>query len=136
MDVFDTESLPEVRPYIPGTPLSPAAPVTLPYPIILSPIRRLDFYMTREGFDIVALFKNPMMMMMLVGGVMVFAMPYIMVRSTWCVTGRICSPFYRRIWTLRSYKTSRNVRQELATFRAPFRVGISGLGKSFSLQRL
>lgn len=79
MDVLDTDTLPEVRPYIPGTPLTPAAPATLPYPITLSPLARLDYYTKQEAFNVVGMFKSPMMLMMLFAGGMVFAMPYLMV---------------------------------------------------------
>lgn len=79
LDVLESDSLPEVRPYIPGTPLSPASPMTLPYPITLSAVQKIDFYMPRQAFNLIGMFKNPMMMMMLVGGALVFAMPYIMV---------------------------------------------------------
>ena len=77
--MLESETLPEVRPYIPGTPFSPTSPVALPYPIVLSAVHKLDFYTAHEGFNVVAMFRNPMMMMMLIGGAMVFAMPYIMV---------------------------------------------------------
>ncbi|KAK7694566.1 hypothetical protein QCA50_001752 [Cerrena zonata] len=78
IDVSDTDTLPEVRPYIPGTPLSPASPVTLPYPITLHPRGKYDFYAPQESFNIIAMFKSPMMLLMLFTGVMMLAMPYIM----------------------------------------------------------
>ncbi|PSR72397.1 hypothetical protein PHLCEN_2v11740 [Hermanssonia centrifuga] len=52
--------------------------MTLPYPITLSAVQKIDFYMPRQAFNLIGMFKNPMMMMMLVGGALVFAMPYIM----------------------------------------------------------
>ncbi|KAI0735248.1 hypothetical protein C8Q76DRAFT_711601 [Earliella scabrosa] len=78
VDVFDTETLPEVRPYFPGTPLSPPSPVTLPYPILLSARQRHDYFIPRESFNVLAMFKNPMMMMMLGAGVLVLFMPTMM----------------------------------------------------------
>ncbi|GJE86046.1 hypothetical protein PsYK624_021260 [Phanerochaete sordida] len=78
VDVLETDTLPEVHPYVPGTPLSSSTAVSLPYPIQMSAVHRLNFYTEREGFNLVGMFKNPMMMMMLFGGGLVFAMPYIM----------------------------------------------------------
>ncbi|KAJ8495881.1 hypothetical protein ONZ51_g1494 [Trametes cubensis] len=78
IDVFESDSLPEVRPYFPGTPLSPAAPATLPYPIMLSARAKNDYFVPRESFNVLAMFKNPMMMMMLGAGVLVLLMPTLM----------------------------------------------------------
>ncbi|PCH33572.1 hypothetical protein WOLCODRAFT_64155 [Wolfiporia cocos MD-104 SS10] len=78
IDVLESESLPEVRPYIPGTPLSPAAPVTLPYPIVLPARQRNDYFVPRQSFDVLSMFQSPMMLMMLGMAVMVLAMPYLM----------------------------------------------------------
>ena len=80
IDVFESDSLPEVRPYFPGTPLSPVAPATLPYPIVLSARAKNDYFVPRESFNVLAMFKNPMMMMMLGAGVLVLLMPTLMVR--------------------------------------------------------
>ncbi|OJT11821.1 hypothetical protein TRAPUB_11616 [Trametes pubescens] len=78
VDIFESDSLPEVRPYFPGTPLSPAAPATLPYPLVLSARGRYDYFVPRESFNVIAMFKNPMMMMMLGAGVLVLLMPTLM----------------------------------------------------------
>ncbi|EPT04254.1 hypothetical protein FOMPIDRAFT_1028022 [Fomitopsis schrenkii] len=78
VDVFDTESLPEVRPYIPGTPLSPPSTVNLPYPILLNPRHKNDYFVERQSFNLMGMFQSPMMLMMLVMGGMMLAMPYIM----------------------------------------------------------
>ncbi|KAH9944451.1 uncharacterized protein BXZ73DRAFT_96941 [Epithele typhae] len=78
VDVFETDSLPEVRPYFPGTPLSAASTVTLPYPIQLAARVRYDFFVPRESFNLLAMFQNPMMMMMLGAGVLVLLMPMMM----------------------------------------------------------
>lgn len=81
VDVFETESLPEVRPYIPGTSLSPPSTVTLPYPILLTPRHKNDYFVERQSFNLMGMFQSPMMLMMLVMGGMMLAMPYIMVRT-------------------------------------------------------
>ncbi|KAI0732320.1 hypothetical protein C8Q72DRAFT_142763 [Fomitopsis betulina] len=78
VDVFETESLPEVRPYILGTPLSPPSTISLPYPILLSPRHKNDYFVERQSFNLMGMFQSPMMLMMLVMGGMMLAMPYIM----------------------------------------------------------
>lgn len=80
VDVSETDSLPEVRPYFPGTPLSPPAAATLPYPITLIPRHKNDYFVAQESFNVLGMFQNPMMMLMVGAGVMVLVMPYIMVR--------------------------------------------------------
>ncbi|KDQ63805.1 hypothetical protein JAAARDRAFT_29852 [Jaapia argillacea MUCL 33604] len=77
IDVVSTSPLPEIHPYIPGTPLSPASPVVLPYPITLSAKGRHNYFVERQGFNLMGMFQNPMMLMMVVGGAMVFAVPYL-----------------------------------------------------------
>ncbi|KAI0704885.1 hypothetical protein BC835DRAFT_705590 [Cytidiella melzeri] len=78
VDILDTDTLPEIRPYTPGTPLSPVAPVTLPYPITLAALSKLDYYTQQQAFNLLGMFQSPMMLMMLFGGVMVFITPYLM----------------------------------------------------------
>ncbi|KAH9835628.1 uncharacterized protein C8Q71DRAFT_762844 [Rhodofomes roseus] len=78
VDVFETESLPEIRPYIPGTPLSPPSSVTLPYPILLTPRVKNDYFIPRQSFNLMGMFQSPMMLMMLVMGGVMLAMPYIL----------------------------------------------------------
>lgn len=118
VDVLETDSLPEVYPYLPGTPLLNPSAVALPYPIRLSAAQKLNYYTDRQGFNLLAMFKNPMMMMMLLGGGLVFAMPYIMVRPLSCpIFPAILMEKCRKILTLRSYKISRNVKRKLAAFK-------------------
>ncbi|KAH9937616.1 uncharacterized protein B0H18DRAFT_1081740 [Fomitopsis serialis] len=78
VDVFETESLPEIRPYIAGTPLSPPSSITLPYPILLTPRTKNDYFTPQQSFNLMGMFQSPMMLMMLVMGGMMLAMPYIM----------------------------------------------------------
>ncbi|KII93494.1 hypothetical protein PLICRDRAFT_171238 [Plicaturopsis crispa FD-325 SS-3] len=73
-----SESVPEIRPYIPGTPLNPPSSVSLPYPITLAARAKYSYFAPRESFNIVGMFQNPMMLMMVFGGVMMLAMPYMM----------------------------------------------------------
>jgi len=74
----ETNVLPEVRPYVPATPLNPPSTVILPYPITLVARQKNVYFVPQESFNLLAMFQNPMMIMMVVVGVMVLAMPYIM----------------------------------------------------------
>ncbi|RDB28917.1 ER membrane protein complex subunit 7 [Hypsizygus marmoreus] len=78
VDVLDSQSTPEVRPYVLGTPLNPPSTVLLSHPIILTPRQKHAYFIPPESFDLVAMFSNPMMLIMVVGGVMMLAMPYLM----------------------------------------------------------
>ncbi|KAI0036704.1 hypothetical protein K488DRAFT_40625 [Vararia minispora EC-137] len=68
---------PEIRPYTPGTPLNPPSSVLLPYPIKLIPRVANSYYVPPESFNLLAMFQNPMMLMMVAGAVMMFGLPYI-----------------------------------------------------------
>lgn len=132
VDVLETDFLPEVHPYIPGTPLTTPSAVALPYPIHLSASQRLDFYTQRQGFNLLGMFKSPMMMMMALGGVMVFAMPYIMVRNVrCCLEGYSTHHFLRRkTLTQRFCKISKNGKRESMAFKALSLAAISSQGES------
>lgn len=71
----------EVRLYIPGTSLNPPSPVLLPYPIVLMPREKSVYFVPPETFNLLAMMSNPMMLLMVVGGSMMLAMPYLMVSS-------------------------------------------------------
>ena len=71
----------EVRLYVPGTPLDPLSPVLLPYPIVLIPREKSVYFVPPEAFSLVAMMSNPMMLLMVFGGGMMLAMPYLMVGS-------------------------------------------------------
>lgn len=81
IDISQSSDVPEVRPYVAGTPLNPPSPIQLPYPIKLTPRHRNNFFIPPQSFNIVGMFQNPMMLMMVFGGGMMLAMPYLMVRS-------------------------------------------------------
>ncbi|KAG6878413.1 hypothetical protein C0993_007014 [Termitomyces sp. T159_Od127] len=78
IDVVDMESEPQVRPYVIGTPLNPPSTVLSKYPIILSPKSKYTYFVPRESFNIMGMLSNPMTLMMVVGGAMMLAMPYLM----------------------------------------------------------
>lgn len=78
IDVSPSEPLPEVRPYIFGTPLLTTTAFILPYPIMLIPRHKNRYFSPRESFNLLGMFQSPMMMIMALTGVMMLAMPYIM----------------------------------------------------------
>jgi hypothetical protein len=75
----EPDSLPEVSPYTIGTPLNPRSPVKFPYPIKLVPRQKKSYFVPLQSFNVVQMFQNPMMLMMVFGGLMMLAMPYITV---------------------------------------------------------
>ncbi|GLB36326.1 putative protein of unknown function (DUF2012) [Lyophyllum shimeji] len=78
VDVVDSVPAPEIRPYVAGTPLNPFSTILLPYPITLTPRQKHAYFAPHESFNLVAMLSNPMMLMMIVGGAMMLAMPYLM----------------------------------------------------------
>jgi len=80
IDVVDTLSAPEVRPYLPGTPLSSTANshVTISYPLRIHPRFKNEYFVPKQSFNVMGMLQNPMMMMMGAVGVMVVALPYMM----------------------------------------------------------
>ena len=76
---MDSEIL--IRPYMPATPLNsvPAVPTT-PYPLTLVARARHVYFIPRETFDVFAMFRNPLMVIMVLTVVMMLGMPYLMVR--------------------------------------------------------
>ncbi|GBE78393.1 hypothetical protein SCP_0112780 [Sparassis crispa] len=74
----DSSAAPEVRPYTPGTPLDPAAAVQFPYPPLLTPRARHDYFVPPEAFNLLGMFQNPMMLLSVGGGALMLLMPYLM----------------------------------------------------------
>jgi len=77
IQVNDSWLQPEARPYIPGTPLNPPSNILLPYPLSMVAREKQDYFVPPQAFNIVGMLSNPMMLLMVFGGVMVFAMPYL-----------------------------------------------------------
>jgi len=75
----ELESPLEVRPYAIGTPLNPPSSIKLLYPVKLVPRQRNNYFIPHQSFSIMLMFQNPMMLIMVFGGLMMLAMPYIMV---------------------------------------------------------
>jgi len=66
----------EVRPVPPGTHFSPSPPNPhLPYPLVLSAHARKVYFVPHEGFNIVEMFKNPMMLMMVLAAFLILVLP-------------------------------------------------------------
>jgi len=80
IDIVDSLSPPEVRPYLPGTPLLSTAnsPVTIVYPLKVHPRYRNEYFVPKQSFNVMGMLQNPMIMMMGAVGVMVLALPYMM----------------------------------------------------------
>ncbi|KAF8581379.1 hypothetical protein K439DRAFT_1636250 [Ramaria rubella] len=78
VDVSTAEPHASIHAYVPGTPLSPAPPVSSAYPIILFARAKNVYFVEREGFDPLGMLKSPMMLMMLATGGFLFATPYLM----------------------------------------------------------
>lgn len=62
-----------------GTPLMSTTSVYLRYPIVLTPRHKNSYFKPRDSFNLLGMFQNPMMMIMVLTGLMMFGMPYIMV---------------------------------------------------------
>jgi len=77
IDVFNSTPSPEARPYVPGTPFNPPSTVLLPYPMVFVPRQKSLYFVPPESFNLVAMLSNPMMLMMVFGGGMMLAMPYL-----------------------------------------------------------
>ncbi|KAH9486758.1 ER membrane protein complex subunit 7-like protein [Psilocybe cubensis] len=76
IDVSNSTS-PEVRPYVAGTPMDPPSTIFLPYPISLTPREKYVYFVPPERFNLAGMLANPMMLLMVGGGVMMLAMPYL-----------------------------------------------------------
>ena len=72
-------SLPDVRPYVPGTPHNPPSIVSFPYPIMLTPRQKANYFVEHQSFNALGMLQNPMILMMIVTGVLVIGLPYLMV---------------------------------------------------------
>ncbi|KAF8213375.1 hypothetical protein K438DRAFT_1956770 [Mycena galopus ATCC 62051] len=75
VDVLESEF--EARPYSVGTPLTPASSILLPQISLLARSKHV-YFVPVESFNLLGMFQNPMMLMMVGGGIMVFLLPYLM----------------------------------------------------------
>jgi ER membrane protein complex subunit 7 len=80
LDDKEQEQPVSVHPYILGTPFDSSLNLTLPYPpLLLVPRVKLDYFAQPESFSVLAMLRNPLVLMMVVMLPMSFAMPYLMV---------------------------------------------------------
>ena len=83
----------------------------LPYPIVLIPREKSVYFVPPETFNLVTMMSNPMMLLMVLGGGMMLAMPYLMVGSVFpfLSVDRFAqgSP-HRKTWNQTQWRTSRN----------------------------
>ncbi|KAH8835334.1 hypothetical protein DL96DRAFT_1549905 [Flagelloscypha sp. PMI_526] len=77
VDVLPDETV-EVRPYPPGTPFEPPAPVKVAHPITFTPRHVYDYYTPPPNFNIAGMLSSPMVLIMIAGGAMMLATPYLM----------------------------------------------------------
>ncbi|KAF8973738.1 hypothetical protein BDZ97DRAFT_389478 [Flammula alnicola] len=77
VDVNNSNSLIEVRPYVAGTPMNPPSSVLLSYPVLVTPREKYVYFAPPESFNLAGMFSNPMMLLMIGGAGMVLAMPYL-----------------------------------------------------------
>lgn len=134
IDIPPSHSTPEVRPYAPGTPLNPPTSYLLPYPILLTPRAKNEYFIPREGFNLIGMFQNPMMLMMGFAAVMMLGMPYIMVSAAFLFWGgRLLMHVWcdRKIWIQSCWRISKRDRQRCITCKVHYRVGISNRRMSF-----
>ncbi|PPQ76413.1 hypothetical protein CVT24_012630 [Panaeolus cyanescens] len=75
--VNDTSTIPDVRPYIPGTPTKPPSSVNLFYPVVFIPRGKNNYYVPLEKFNLATMLSNPMMLLMIGGAGMMLGMPYL-----------------------------------------------------------
>jgi len=59
--------------------MNPPSIVLLPYPIFMSPKERFSYFVPPQNFDLGGMLGNPMMLLMIGGGAMMLAMPYLIV---------------------------------------------------------
>lgn len=80
VDVFSSgDAFPDVHPYIIGTPHDPPSPVSLQYPIVLTPRQKTKFFIEKQSFNALSMLNNPMILLTGVMGVFVLGLPYLMV---------------------------------------------------------
>ncbi|ADV25245.1 hypothetical protein I305_05458 [Cryptococcus gattii E566] len=53
----------------------PVSAVSLPYPLVLEPVAKENYFVPQSGMNMLGLLKSPMVLMMLFSGIMMWAMP-------------------------------------------------------------
>lgn len=134
IDVSQSSDVPEVRPYIPGTPLNPPSPLQLLYPIKLTPRHRNNFFVPPQSFNALGMLQNPMMLMMVFGGGMMLAMPYLVVRLPLHISQVLdVDTFDRKTWTLNWHKRSTRTMPRWRRCRVRYRAVTSWTGERYDV---
>ena len=88
---------------------------------------KLNYFVPPEAFNIIGMLSSPMMIMMLFGGGMMLALPYMTVSGSvrfikaQPVIYFYASFFLRKIWPPKIWKNLRVNKRNLPKFRAPWR---------------
>ncbi|KAF8349910.1 hypothetical protein F5887DRAFT_1127284 [Amanita rubescens] len=78
IDIANSSATLEARPYIAGTPLNPPSTVLLPVPLVLTPRQKHAYFVPLGSFNLISMFSNPMMLLMLATACMMLASPYLL----------------------------------------------------------
>lgn len=57
----------------------PVSAVSLPYPLVLEPVAKENYFVPQSGMNMLGLLKSPMVLVMLFSGIMMWAMPKLLV---------------------------------------------------------
>lgn len=57
----------------------PVSSVSLPYPLVLEPVAKENYFIPKSGLNMLGLLKSPMVLMMLFSGIMMWGMPKLLV---------------------------------------------------------
>lgn len=57
----------------------PISSVSLPYPLVLEPVAKENYFIPKNGMNMLGLLKSPMVLMMLFSGIMMWGMPKLLV---------------------------------------------------------
>jgi len=111
--------------------MNPPSSVILPYPVLLTPREKQNYFIPPDSFNLGAMLSNPMMLLMVGGAGMMLAMPYLMVSPLFSVNFflSLIDFLIRKIWTQKRSRTSRSNKINWEGYKVPFKVGISNLGK-------
>ena len=69
---------PHIQIHHPGKIPLPTSSPSLRYPIVLTALGKEDYYTVKTGVNILAMLKNPIVLMMLASGLMMFVLPKMM----------------------------------------------------------
>lgn len=110
--------------------MNPPSSVILPYPVLLTPREKQNYFIPPESFNLGAMLSNPMMLLMVGGAGMMLAMPYLMVNPWFDIPFILLINFLiRKTWTQKRSKTLRSNKIRWEEYKVPFKAETSNLGK-------